>query len=429
MPDPFFTPAEIVMVREAHQKLTDDEFKVAIHVAEKRRFMPAPLGNHIYFQKRKSRGQDAAGNWIDLWKMTVETSIDGLRLGAERSGKYLGQSEARYETDNYGPVSATVIVYKLGPNGQTLQFPGQARFTEYAQYTGFGEKRRLNNMWAEKPYLMLAKCAEALALRKAFPDELSGLYTPDEMGSADAEEKAQDDVVKTVARADAKIEEQKQQKKISGMTIEDCKAGRHTFTTHGDEMICERCGVIEQVNSGPQKPAQTTSAAASPQGTAAPAAGNSASSAGPSSAPAAAPPSSDLVPKERIDMLIAALRNAVEHYQVPSSTLIALLRAWAPRNGVPIVSDSCMFAKDVTVDEFRAMAKGYNAWEKTILKDIRPATQQPAERDGTAAASRRAGSQERAREKTVQTIEQEAEDAQQAWEAAQEAASSESLPG
>jgi hypothetical protein len=42
-------------------------------------------------------------------------------------------------------------------------------------------------MWATKPYIMISKCAEALALRKAFPDELSGMYSEEEMGQADNE--------------------------------------------------------------------------------------------------------------------------------------------------------------------------------------------------------------------------------------------------
>lgn len=413
MPDPFFTPAEIDMIRQYHPKLTEEEFAVAIHVAEKRRLMPAPLGNHLYFQKRKSRAQDDRGNWIDIWKMVVEISIDGQRLGAERSGKYLGQSKSEFVADNYGPVEATVIVYKLGPNGQTLQIPGQARFTEYCQYAGRGDARKLNNMWSEKPYLMLAKCAEALALRKAFPDELSGLYTPDEMG---ASEDGDEDATQKQPSASA---EPPKQTRVSGGTIEDCKAGRHLFTKHGDEVLCERCGVIEQVRSGPPAPqpqqqAAATTAPSTPAGGAQPA---------PSSAPA------EIVPRERIDILIAALRNAVEHYKVPPKMLIEFLRVWAPRNGVPIVSDACVFAKDVTTDEFKAMAKGFNAWEKTFLSEVRPKTQAPPENDGTASASRQAGSQDRAREQEVKTVEQEAEEAQQAWEAAQEAASSESLPG
>ena len=58
-------------------------------------------------------------------------------------------------------------------------FPGTALYREYMQTKRDGS---LMAQWATRPAGMLAKCAEALALRKAFPQDLAGIYTDDEIG-------------------------------------------------------------------------------------------------------------------------------------------------------------------------------------------------------------------------------------------------------
>ena len=116
-------------------------------------------------------------------KMTIQTSIDGFRVIAERSGTYAGQDEPIFDYDAQNRLkSAKVAVYRFAPNGQRYQAAvGVAYWAEYVQeYNG-----KPGGLWAKMPHTMLAKVAEALALRKAYPQDLSGLYTADEMAQAD----------------------------------------------------------------------------------------------------------------------------------------------------------------------------------------------------------------------------------------------------
>ena len=112
-------------------------------------------------------------------KMTIQTSIDGFRVIAERSGEYAGQDEPIYTEDNNKLISCKITVYKFRGDVRYPASVGVAYLSEYAQTTP---------IWNKMPRVMLAKVAEALALRKAFPQDLSGLYTGDEIADAPAKD-------------------------------------------------------------------------------------------------------------------------------------------------------------------------------------------------------------------------------------------------
>lgn len=173
---PMFTEEQEEMIREMYAPTASDlEFKVLVSIARVRRLNP--LLGHIHFVKRPNKITDPDGRerWVDKW--TCQVSIDGLRSKAEETGLYDGQDEAVFARED-GELVARVNVYR---KGIARPFVGVAYWSEFVQTTRKGEPVR---MWQQMPRHMLAKCAEALALRKAFPAELAGLYTSDEMGQA-----------------------------------------------------------------------------------------------------------------------------------------------------------------------------------------------------------------------------------------------------
>lgn len=145
----------------------------------------------FFFHQAQRTGLDPFARQIYMinrgGKYGIQTSIDGFRIIAQRSGEYAGQTAPYWCGDdgvwkdvwltNTPPAAAKIGVYRVG-------FPeplwAVARWDSYAV---------LNNpIWKKMPDVMLAKCAESLALRKAFPNDLSGLYTDEEMSQAEVVE-------------------------------------------------------------------------------------------------------------------------------------------------------------------------------------------------------------------------------------------------
>jgi phage recombination protein Bet len=175
-----FNKEQVELIKRTIAKdATDDELNLFINQC--RRTGLDPMTRQIYFIKDKNG------------KVTVCSSIDGLRLVAERSDKYEGQTKAEWcgsdgvwkdiWLSNELPSAARVGVYK---NKFRDPVYGVAIFEEYAGRYSFDDKYGkfkkgdLTFMWSKMPALMIAKVAEALALRKAFPNDLSGIYSSEE---------------------------------------------------------------------------------------------------------------------------------------------------------------------------------------------------------------------------------------------------------
>jgi phage recombination protein Bet len=176
---------------------TDSELELFLHACQRTGL--DPLIKQIYGIKRRNR--NASGSYDET--MTIQTSIDGYRLIADRTGKYAPGREPTFQYKEDGSIlCATAYVKKMTTDGSWHEVAATAFWDEYVQknYNSVKKIFEPSKFWQQMPHGQLAKCAESLALRKAFPGDFSGIYTHEEMAQASNPEISSDEAIEVISQ-------------------------------------------------------------------------------------------------------------------------------------------------------------------------------------------------------------------------------------
>jgi phage recombination protein Bet len=188
----YFNPEQMKVLQEQlAPKCSPSELQYFIEVCKITGL--SPFTREIYAISRNNWNPETGQNEP---KMTIQVSIDGLRKRAANTGLYDGSATYWCGDDavwvevwlkNTLPSAAKTIVYRKG----SQPFVAVARFDSYKQEykNKKTQKMELSGQWAKMPDLMIGKVSEALALRKAFPEQTAGLYSGEEMDQIDSESK------------------------------------------------------------------------------------------------------------------------------------------------------------------------------------------------------------------------------------------------
>ncbi|MFK0069721.1 phage recombination protein Bet [Streptomyces sp. NPDC091046] len=179
-----WTPEQAAVLRQSGIKdnVAPAELSSFLHLCQRTGLDPFSRQIYLIGRYSKKDGRDV---------YTPQTGIDGYRVIAQRVTSQTGGTYGYEDTlwcsasgqwhdvwlPEKPPAAAKVTVIR---NGQ--RFSAVATFREYVQTFPDGNAKGL---WAKMPAGQIAKCAEALALRKAFPHDLAGVYTAEEMAQAD----------------------------------------------------------------------------------------------------------------------------------------------------------------------------------------------------------------------------------------------------